>query len=480
MTFNAIPTKVIGESDFSEGATASSGLTVSLASSNTAVATILSGTIHIVGVGTATITASQAGDANYNAATNSTQLLTVTAAAAPSTNFNLADWKLQTIDSSNLQADILAPALNAGYISPLFYTSTTDGSMVCKVPSNGGTTSGSTYPRVELRQMTGGANWALADATEHYLTAQCKVTDVATAKPQIIIGQIHGSETNSELLKIRWTGYLPGQCILEARFERNDATQAEYGVTLATGLSLGDMITYTVTMKNGTINCTVNGVTASQTCTAAYFGSTDAYYFKAGNYFQYNNQTVPDPTLIYGKTQFYKLALQRQTQTITFNALPSKIVGDADFSSGASSSSGLAVSLASSNESVATIVSGNIHIVGVGSTTITASQAGDLKFSAATDVSQGLTVSGLSTHTIAFSLPLKYTNSPDFDPAAVSSIGSPITYTSSNPSVATIVNNKIHIVGKGTSNITASAVGNASNDAATNMQQLIVQCSCVQ
>nr|WP_315148635.1 hypothetical protein [uncultured Flavobacterium sp.] len=86
----------------------------------------------------------------------------------------------------------------------------------------------------------------------------------------------------------------------------------------------------------------------------------------------------------------------------------------------------------------------------------------------------------ISTHTIAFSLPLKYTNSPDFDPAAVSSIGSPITYTSSNPAVATIVNNKIHIVGKGTSNITASAVGNASNDAATNMQQLIVQCSCVQ
>jgi len=173
------------------------------------------------------------------------------------------------------------------------------------------------------------------------------------------------------------------------------------------------------------------------------------------------------------------LNVSKGNQIITFNALPDKVVGDADFSAGASASSGLAVSLASSNEAVATIVSGNIHIVGVGTTTITASQAGDLNYTAATNVPQILTVSGL-THTITFALPLKYTNSADFDPGAVSSIGSPITYSSSNTAVATIVNNKIHIVAKGTSNITASAVGNGSYAAATNVQQLIVQCSCVQ
>ena len=71
-------------------------------------------------------------------------------------------------------------------------------------------------------------------------------------------------------------------------------------------------------------------------------------------------------------------------------------------------------------------------------------------------------------------LPLKYTNSPDFDPAAVSSDGSAITYTSSNQAVATIVNNKIHIVARGISNITAFSSG-----AASVTQQLIVQCSCV-
>jgi len=173
------------------------------------------------------------------------------------------------------------------------------------------------------------------------------------------------------------------------------------------------------------------------------------------------------------------LTVDKLNQTITFNALPAKVVGDADFSAGASASSGLTVALGSSNEAVATIISGNIHIVGTGSTTITASQAGNSNYNAAPTVPQTLTVSGLA-HTITFVLPLKYTNSADFDPAAVSSIGSPITYSSSNTAVATIVNNKIHIVAKGTSNITASAAANGTYDAATNVQQLIVQCSCVQ
>jgi hypothetical protein len=209
----------------------------------------------------------------------------------------------------------MATGLANNYTSSFFYTNATDGSMVFRVPSNGGTTSGSSYPRVELRQMSNGANWKLTDATEHYLTAQCKVIAVAQAKPQTIIGQIHGSESNSELLKLRWTGYQPGQCKIEARYELNDATQAEYGVTLASGLSLGDLITYTITMKSGTINCTANGVSASQTYTTAFFGTTDAYYFKAGDYLQYNNQTVPDLTIIYGQNQFYKLSLIKQNST---------------------------------------------------------------------------------------------------------------------------------------------------------------------
>lgn len=69
-----------------------------------------------------------------------------------------------------------------------------------------------------------------------------------------------------------------------------------------------------------------------------------------------------------------------------------KYWGDDDFWPGAISSSGLVVSYNSSDHTVATIVDGNIHIVGAGISTITASQTGDASFGAASSVSQKLTV----------------------------------------------------------------------------------------
>ncbi len=86
------------------------------------------------------------------------------------------------------------------------------------------------------------------------------------------------------------------------------------------------------------------------------------------------------------------LTVTKQTQTITFGALAAKTYGAADYAPGATASSGLTVTYASSNPAVATIVGGNIHIVGAGTTNITASQAGDLNYEAAADVIQPLTV----------------------------------------------------------------------------------------
>ena len=70
--------KTVGSAAYSLNATASSGLAISYASSNTKVAKVATnGTVTIVGAGTATLTVSQAGDANYNAAKSLTQVLTV-------------------------------------------------------------------------------------------------------------------------------------------------------------------------------------------------------------------------------------------------------------------------------------------------------------------------------------------------------------------------------------------------------------------
>jgi cytoskeletal protein CcmA (bactofilin family) len=66
ITFGALASKTYGDADFTVSASASSGLTAAFGAAG--MCTVSGTTIHIVGAGSCTITASQAGDGNYNAA----------------------------------------------------------------------------------------------------------------------------------------------------------------------------------------------------------------------------------------------------------------------------------------------------------------------------------------------------------------------------------------------------------------------------
>jgi len=79
-------------------------------------------------------------------------------------------------------------------------------------------------------------------------------------------------------------------------------------------------------------------------------------------------------------------------QTITFAALSAKTYGAADFNLSATASSGLTVTFAGNNDAVATVTGTLVHIVGGGSVVITASQAGNSLWNAATDVPRTQTV----------------------------------------------------------------------------------------
>jgi len=79
-------------------------------------------------------------------------------------------------------------------------------------------------------------------------------------------------------------------------------------------------------------------------------------------------------------------------QTLTFPVLPVKALGDPDFAPGARASSGLPVVYSNANPAVAQVVDGQIHIVGAGTTVITAYQPGNYDFKAALPLQQTLTV----------------------------------------------------------------------------------------
>ncbi|MFD2243793.1 cellulose binding domain-containing protein [Flectobacillus roseus] len=167
------------------------------------------------------------------------------------------------------------------------------------------------------------------------------------------------------------------------------------------------------------------------------------------------------------------LNILKKTQSIDFNSLPIKTLGDADFEASATVSSGLTISYVSSNHAVATIVDGKIHLVGAGTTTITASQAGNEVYNSATEVSQVLTVNKKSQNIIFNTLPTKTLGDTDFEGGATASSSLTVSYTSSNPAVATIIDGKIHLVGAGTTTITASQVGNEVYNSATEVSQVL-------
>ncbi len=79
ISFDSIPDKTTSDPSFDLNATATSGLDVTYASSNTTVATVSGKTVTIHGIGTTSITASQAGDATYSFAPQVVRTLTVTA-----------------------------------------------------------------------------------------------------------------------------------------------------------------------------------------------------------------------------------------------------------------------------------------------------------------------------------------------------------------------------------------------------------------
>jgi hypothetical protein len=94
-----------------------------------------------------------------------------------------------------------------------------------------------------------------------------------------------------------------------------------------------------------------------------------------------------------GSTTINIEVLSIAPQTITFNPIPNQTYGVADLTNLATSTNTtIPITYTSSNPAVATIVNNNVHIVGVGVTNITANQASSPNFTAATPVTQSLTV----------------------------------------------------------------------------------------
>jgi gliding motility-associated-like protein len=167
------------------------------------------------------------------------------------------------------------------------------------------------------------------------------------------------------------------------------------------------------------------------------------------------------------------LTVLKGDQSITFDPLPAKTYGDADFSAGAISSSGLPVTLESSNTAVAIINGGLISITGAGTAIITASQPGNENYNPAVSVQQTLIVSKASQTIVFNPLPVVQYGDNDFTITATSTSGLTVTFSSSNTDVAVVSGNDVHITGGGSTEITALQPGNDNYSPAESVIQIL-------
>jgi autotransporter-associated beta strand protein len=232
-----------------------------------------------------------------------------------------------------------------------------------------------------------------------------------------------------------------------------------------------------VTQSGNTARLYINGnlvaTNTAVTIKPANLGSTSQNYLGKSQYADPILKGSLDEFKIYNRalSQAEITAAMKAEQSIVFNSIPQKFVGDPDFVPAATATSGLAVTYISSDTTVATIVNGIVHVVGSGKAYITASQPGDAKYNPATPVAQFVTISRL-TQAITFNaLSDKLVTDSDFDPGATASSGLPVSYSSSNQNVASIVNGNIHIVGGGVATITASQPGNYQYASAASASQ---------
>lgn len=161
-----------------------------------------------------------------------------------------------------------------------------------------------------------------------------------------------------------------------------------------------------------------------------------------------------------------------ETQNITFNELPAKHFGDANFALTASSSSGLPVTFEVVS-GPATLSGNTVTITGAGEVIIRASQEGNDDFIPAQDVLQSLIIEKV-TQTITFNPPTSKTlDDAAFDLTATGGASGNAILFSITSGPATLSGNTVTITGTGVIVIKASQAGNDNYNAAADVSREI-------
>ncbi len=384
ISFGVINDKIYGNEDFSPFVKASSGLDVQLQASNDTVVEIINNaTIHIIGVGQVTITASQSGNKLFKPVVTLPQQLTVKKAeqnivfkAISDKTFGSGEFMVDATSSSNLPVFLTSNNLDVAEI--------VDG----KIKINGiGTV------KITASQ-SGNAMFESAPSVVQSFSVSKALQTINLTK---FITKTYGDED----------------------FLLDGKSSSLEPITYTSDSPIIEIIGDTVRIKG----CGSATIIASQSGT--------------------DNISSAKESIV--------LNISKLQQTIDFKALVNMEYSDTSITPLVSSSAKLKVILSSSDNSVARIINDNvIQIVGAGDAVITASQSGNDTISAAISVIQNLKVSkAIQELLVNNSISKLVFGDNDSELSVSSSADLPVLIQSSNKSIIDVDGSILRIKGVG-------------------------------
>lgn len=228
----------------------------------------------------------------------------ISAQQLPSGILDLKNWKLnlpEGIKTPGRSDEYRQSELNAYQHPKWFHANTKGDAVVFRANTGGTTTSGSGYPRSELREMTAdgkkNASWSSSEGT-HTLFIDQRITHLPDKKPHIVIGQIHDDEDD----------------IIVFRLEKNKLfvrMDNENCPVLNENYQLGTRFTVSFIVRKDQTDCYYNGQLKF-----SYPKVFRNAYFKAGAYVQSScqgkRQVKGESCDAYGEVEIYRVAVKHE------------------------------------------------------------------------------------------------------------------------------------------------------------------------
>lgn len=429
VTFGGLPIKTLGDLDFAPGAVNDSGLPVSYSSSDTNVASIVNGKIHIKKVGSTVITAESFGNATHKPADPVSRPLWVW--SPPRSVAGWADNQYAEATPPDTLGNVVAIAANSNHSIALRPNGTVVGwgaPLQPKFPADLQGVVAVSVGSDHALALKGDGTVVAAGANSY---GQADVPNGLSDVVAIAAGNAFSLALRTDGTVVAWgfNGSGQGKAPVDLRDViavsagrdafalKNDGTVVAWGqdkvvpsavrnivsIAAGNGWGLGLKLDSTVVGwgNNGSRQLDppqgLSGIVSIAAGAGPLALTSHGTVRNWGSGWTIFTNQGAVPVGLNGVTAiaagYAELALGSvPVPTLTFDALADRTYGDADFVPATTSSAGQPVTFASSDPNTASILNGKIHIKKAGNAVITASQPASAGYPAAVPVARSLTI----------------------------------------------------------------------------------------